>query len=98
MRIVVSDTSPIRALLHLNLLHLLRDIFGQVTIPPAVHSELQHASPDCFQLAQHLPPYLVVEAPKDQGTVRQLAKDLEDGEAQAIALALEADEALILMD
>jgi predicted nucleic acid-binding protein len=33
--LVVSDTSPIRALDHLNLLPLLKSLFDEVVIPPA---------------------------------------------------------------
>ena len=39
--IVVSDTSPVRALAHLDQLDLLRRLFEQVLIPPAVADELE---------------------------------------------------------
>ena len=41
MSIVVSDTSPIRALAHLDLLGILPELFGEVLVPSAVASELQ---------------------------------------------------------
>ena len=34
MAIVVSDTSPIRALAHLNLLAVLWDLIEQIIVPP----------------------------------------------------------------
>jgi predicted nucleic acid-binding protein len=40
--IVVSDTSPIRALAHLNLLYVLHALFGEVIVPPKVADELEH--------------------------------------------------------
>lgn len=40
MVVVVSDTSPIRALAHLDLLHILPPLFDDILIPPAVESEL----------------------------------------------------------
>ena len=43
MPIVVSDTSPIRALAHVGHLDLLGAIYGEVLIPPAVADELQDA-------------------------------------------------------
>ena len=42
MVVVVSDTSPIRALAHLELLHVLNGLFGAVHVPPAVAEELLH--------------------------------------------------------
>ncbi len=41
MAIVVSDTSPVRALAHLGRLDLLKTLFGEVLIPPAVLDELE---------------------------------------------------------
>jgi len=40
MSVVVSDTSPIRALAHLELLPLLGELYDVVVIPPAVFKEL----------------------------------------------------------
>ena len=40
--IVVSDTSPIRALVFLEHLSVLEKLFGTVVIPPAVGHELAH--------------------------------------------------------
>jgi len=41
LAVVVSDTSPIIALAHLRRLDLLRQLFGEVLIPPAVVAELR---------------------------------------------------------
>jgi hypothetical protein len=53
--IVVSDTSPIRALSHLDLLTVLEELFSQVIVPPAVARELLEApfqtpAGECFGL------------------------------------------------
>lgn len=42
MAVVVSDTSPIRALGHLGLIDLLRELYGEVLLPPAVDAELRN--------------------------------------------------------
>src|SRR5689334_650360 len=42
MPVVVSDTSPVRALAHLNLLTVLPALFGRVLIPPIVQRELAY--------------------------------------------------------
>jgi uncharacterized protein len=38
---VVSNTGPIIALARIGQLDLLRELFGQVLIPPAVHAEIK---------------------------------------------------------
>jgi uncharacterized protein len=98
LAVVVSDTSPIRALAHLGLVELLRDLFGDVLVPPAVESELR-ASPaglPVVDLGQF--PFIHVQAPLDQAKVQQFLQSLDPGESQALALALEVQADAILMD
>ena len=40
--IIVSDTSPLRALAHLGRLEWLEQLFGEVVVPTAVALELSH--------------------------------------------------------
>lgn len=42
--IVVSDTSPIRYLVLLQIEHILPALFGEIFVPPAVHAELRRAN------------------------------------------------------
>src|SRR5690349_12455122 len=96
--IVVSDASPIRALAHLNELRLLRDLFGEVFIPPAVAAELE--TPASTLTPVSLSPYafVLVRDPRDRSLVDRLRKELDAGEAQAIALAIEAHAKTLLID
>lgn len=89
--IVVSDTSPISNLIHIGLSHLLVALFGEVVIPPSVADELR---------VRHnpLPEYLRVHSPRDQRKVRALAEELDPGEAEAIALAIELEADRLLID
>ena len=88
--IVVSDTSPLTALLTIAHADLLRLLFGEVIIPTAVKAELlrTHAA---------LPDWLRVQAPKDGEKASLYGQSLDRGEAEAIALAeeLHADHLLI---
>ena len=88
--IVVSDTSPLTALLHIGRAELLRQIFERVIIPPAVHSELLREHPA-------LPSWIDVKAP---GPIPSAITDacLDPGETQALALALELHADTVLMD
>lgn len=38
--IVIADTSPVTALLHIKQLHLLNTLYGQIFIPSSVAAEL----------------------------------------------------------
>lgn len=88
--IVVSDTSPLTALLTIGQSELLKKLFGDVVIPPAVKSELSRTHPV-------LPVWLRVEMLRDHAKATFYARSVDRGEAEAIALAeeLHADHLLI---
>ena len=98
MAAVVSDTSPIRALAHLGLLDLLRDIFGQVLVPAAVESELRKATPRLPTLTISQLPFIQVQSPQNQARVQQFLQTLDPGESEALVLALEVQAPTLLMD
>ncbi len=89
--IVVSDTSPLSALMAIKHDWLLRDLFAQVYVPQAVHDEL---------LRGHsvIPEYIETISVRNMVDVARLANQLDKGEAEAIVLAKEIHSALILMD
>lgn len=99
--LVVSDTSPVLNLAVIGHLDLLRQQFGEVVIPPAVQAELKVDSdlPGTDEIRQALTDGWLrkVEMQNDQVT-RALKRELDDGEAEAIALALELGVKAILMD
>ncbi|MDB6058441.1 MAG: hypothetical protein JWO95_2285 [Verrucomicrobiales bacterium] len=88
--IVVSDTSCISNLLTIGHEDLLSKVFGVVIIPPAVDAELR-------RFHRNVPSFISVRAPVGTDRVAQLAREIDIGEAQAIALAheLKADRLLI---
>jgi len=89
--IIVSDTSPITALLTIGKSELLQTLFQEVVIPPAVHSELLRSHVD-------LPDWLRVVETRDNKHVRKLLESLDLGESQAIVLAGESHADLLLID
>jgi hypothetical protein len=98
MTVVVSDTSPIRALEHLGILPALGRVFDQVLIPPAVEREL-HQPPSALRavdLKRHA--FVRVQSPRNRDRVVQLHEALDIGEAEAIALALEVEASALLID
>jgi predicted nucleic acid-binding protein len=94
--LVVSDTSPIRALHHLNQLALLETLFGEVVVPPAVVDELAHPKPRFQPIPITALAFARVQAPSDPRDVQQLKHTLEAGEAEAIALAKELHAELLI--
>jgi len=89
--IVVSDTSPLTALISIGKTEMLRSLFGEVLIPPAVESELR-------RFHTELPEFIRVQPVADTAQVTQLAGRLDLGEAEAIVLAQETHADYLLMD
>jgi predicted nucleic acid-binding protein len=89
--IVVSDTSPITALLTVGAESLLTQLFAEVVIPRAVRDEL---------LRNHsvLPLWLRVEVPHDLQKIREFSHTVDMGEAEAITLAIELRADRLLID
>jgi uncharacterized protein len=98
MELVVSDTSPIRALAHVRYLHLLQELFDDILIPPAVARELEFPDSKMQPIPLGTMPGVVVRIPRDATRVNQLARILDLGEAEAIALAVETKAEALLID
>jgi predicted nucleic acid-binding protein len=96
--IVVSDTSPIRALAHLNRVDLLPALFDQVLVPPAVDWELRSPPGDLPIVDVRQLAFARIRAPGDQQKVEELRRELDPGESEALALALETGVETILID
>jgi predicted nucleic acid-binding protein len=96
--VIVSDTSPIRALTHLGRIELLRDLFGEVLIPPAVDEELRNPPPGLALVDIHEFTFVTLRAPRDRHRVADLLRTLDPGESEALALALELGVSAILID
>ena len=96
MPIVVSDTSPVRALDFLGRLDLLSHLFETVFIPPAVRDELLRPRKRFRSIRIDEIPGAVLRAPSDEARVRELLECLQAGEAEAIALAAELGAELLI--
>lgn len=99
--IVISDTSVITNLAAIKHLQLLPQLYNQIIIPKAVYRELADIDPPVpGTLEVQSVSWLEVRQIRDLGTVEQLQKDgrLDPGESEAIALTLELDADLLLID
>lgn len=86
-RIVVSDSACLIGLERVRRLELLPAVFGEIIVPPAVAAEF----------GVNLP-WLKVVAPTDARLVAACRALVDDGEAEAIALASELGAELLMDD
>ena len=97
--IVVSDSSPLIALADVKQLRLLRDLFTTILIPEAVYKEIVlhgtgRAGAEVVQSASWIEQRSVANA----ALADVLKLELDEGEAEAIVLALESGANLVLLD
>jgi predicted nucleic acid-binding protein len=97
--IVVSDTSPITNLALIGYVNLLQQLYGTVVIPQAVSQEIAAVAPRLAGTVsiQKLD-WLEIRQATDSALVASLQLELDQGEAEAIALAIELKADLLLMD
>ncbi len=98
MPVVICNTSPIQYLYQTDLLALLPALAGQVYVPEAVVAELEEGQrrnvllPVLEELS-----WLIVRPVRDR-TLLPLVTHLGDGEKEVLALGLETQDALLLLD
>ncbi len=95
---MISDTSAIRALHHLNLMSVLERLFGSVVVPTLVANELARPRPRLSLIDLSRFGWIRVTDPHDQSTIVRLESSLDRAEAAAIALAVELRADLLLID
>jgi predicted nucleic acid-binding protein len=87
-KIIISDTSCLIALSNINQLEILKNLYSQIIITKEVYSE--YGSP--------LPDWIMVFEVKNNQKQAELEERLDKGEASSIALALEIDNATLIID
>ncbi|MEA2562380.1 MAG: uncharacterized protein QOH06_3884 [Acidobacteriota bacterium] len=99
MRLWVVDTSPLIFLAKLDRLDLLRRGAEQVVAPPAVFHEINEY-PDFARekIEDAKKSWLSVRAVEDRRLVDVLMADLDAGESEVIALALELEAERVVLD
>lgn len=96
---VVSNTSPIINLAAINHLDVLRQVFGTIVIPQAVYHEIVvvgSGQPGADEVREAN--WIQVHAITNQPLITVLTLSLDQGEAEAIALAVEIQADLVLLD
>lgn len=92
--IVVSDTSPLAYLFSIGVVESLSELFGGVLIPESVARELRHPQCAAAEWIAAPPPWLTIGTPMRIPNL----PELDIGERDAIALALEVGAERLLID
>jgi len=97
--IVVSNTSPIFYLSTIGHLDLLRQLYDEIVIPTTVFNEITNVG-NTDTSARVVPTlsWIKTQSATDQDFVNTLRTELDPGEAEAIALAVELNADRLLMD
>lgn len=101
MPAVVVDSSVLITLAAGEQFHLLREFYSTIHIPPEVWKETTTTTkPFGIREAQQAKAdgWLIVQAPQDLAKVSGLPFNLQPGETEALALALELSGSLLLVD
>ena len=97
--VVISDTSVLSNFLQLDRIDVLENLYRELIIPPTVASELQALEAFIPELNTLLnAPWIRIQLPSDESFVNSLRQKLDPGESEAIALAIEFQADLLLMD
>jgi|SRR6185295_5279585 len=99
MRPWVVDTSPLIFLSKLGRLDLLRRSSAEILIPEAVLREIREEPDESTnQVQEAVESWLQVRPVEDRKIIQVLRADLDLGEAEVIALALQAQAERVVMD
>ena len=87
MEPAVSNSTCLIGLERIQRLDLLPQVFSPILIPPAVESEVGISAL-----------WLIVQTPQNTSTLTVLNTQLDPGESEAIALALESNDPFLILD
>jgi predicted nucleic acid-binding protein len=87
-KLIISDTSCLIGLANIGRLEILREVCHHVVITPEVAAEYKDPLPDCIEIV----------AVKDRASITSFNSFLGIGESSAIALALESENPLLILD
>ncbi|HZF13631.1 MAG TPA: DUF3368 domain-containing protein [Thermoanaerobaculia bacterium] len=99
---VIVDSSTLIHLSAIGRLTLLKDLYGKLTVPPAVWSEVVEQGKNRTGVAELqaalCEEWLEILAPGNEPLLRSLRHELDEGEAAVIALAVQHQASLVLLD
>lgn len=98
----ISNSSTLIHLSSIGKLKLLREFYGKITIPSAVWKEVFEEGKDRIGATEvkkaRQEGWIDVVSPTNEPLLQLLKRDLDDGEAEVIALAIEQKADIIFLD
>jgi predicted nucleic acid-binding protein len=86
--IIISDTSCLIGLSNIGEMDILRQLFSTITITPEIAGEYGDVLPD----------WVIIKSVNKRENINEINKVLHLGEASAIALAMETENTLLILD
>ncbi|MEM6799909.1 MAG: DUF3368 domain-containing protein [Bacteroidota bacterium] len=97
--IVISDTTILSTLYLIGKLDWIKKLFAEIYIPSAVYQELLELESAGYDLSVfHEARWIKIKSIQNQSLVQKLKEDLDIGESEAIALAIESNADFLLID
>jgi len=97
--VIVCNATPLIAFARIERLDLLREVVGKIVIPAEVADEIsRHRNRACGSISLEREAWISVELMQSAAQVQLLLPVLDRGEAEVIALALERQAKLVLLD
>ena len=87
-RVIIADSSCLIALSNINELEIFQKVYEQITITPEIEDEF----------GERIPDWIKVEEVADKMKIAILELELDKGESSAIALAIEKENSLLVID
>ena len=100
-RIVISNSTPLINFAIIRRIDILQQLFGKLCVPPAVEHELLRKGkhyPSVTELDTYWSTLIEVIEVRNVTLCRLLKLSVDDGEAEAIALALEQNTRRLILD
>lgn len=96
--LIVVNATPVISLSIVGHLELLRDLYGEVLIPPAVRAEVLAGGRSGYGVQELQTAHWVKVVPLQDPRRADLLSDLDRGEAEVISLAQERSAGLVILD
>lgn len=87
-KIVISDTSCLITLSNINELDILKHLYGEIFTTVEISKEF----------GEPLPDWIIIKSPEDSSNFRSLLEFIDEGEASALALAMEIPDCILILD